>query len=99
MSLPTVDCGVDDLALEVGVVDDVEVDEADCADSCSGEVERERGAESSGAYTEDACRFEFLLALHADLGKDEVTRVARDLIVGELWQCDFFDCSWHFGLP
>ena len=39
---------VDDLALQVGQVDDVEVDEADRADAGGREVERRRAAEATG---------------------------------------------------
>jgi hypothetical protein len=44
---------VNDLALEVGFVDDVEVDKADGADAGRGEIEGERGAEAAGADAED----------------------------------------------
>ena len=40
---------VDHLALQVGGVDDVVVDEADRADAGGGEVERRRRAEAAGA--------------------------------------------------
>jgi hypothetical protein len=90
---------VDDLALKVGLVDDVEVDEADGAYPRCGEVEREGSSEAAGADAEDAGCLELLLALHADLGKDEVAGVAGDLFVGELRELDgFFDDCWH-GLP
>ena len=39
---------VDDLALEVADVDDVEVDDADGADARSGEIEHRRRAEATG---------------------------------------------------
>ena len=41
--------GVEDLALEVRQVDDVEVDDADRADAGGREVERRRRAETAGA--------------------------------------------------
>ena len=75
---------MDDLALQVGFVDGVEVDQADGADAGSGEVERERRAEAAGADAEDLGGLELLLALHADLGEDEVAGVAGDLFIGEL---------------
>jgi hypothetical protein len=87
---------VDDLALEVGFVDDVEVNESEGAYSGGREVEGERGSEASGAYAEDAGSFELLLAFHAYLGKDEVAGVAGDLLVGELGELDgFFDGCRH----
>ena len=76
--------GVDDLALKVAGVDDVEVDQAECADAGGGEVESERGAESAGADAEDFGGLEPLLAFHADLGEDEVAGVAGKVVGGEL---------------
>ena len=88
--------GVDDLALEVGGVDGIEVDEADGAYSGSGEIEGERGSEASGADAEDLGGLELLLAFHANLGQDEVTGIAGDLLVGELGELDgFFYGCWH----
>ncbi len=89
--------GVDDLALQIRFVDDVEVDEAERADAGGGEVEGEGGAEAAGADAEDARGLELLLAFHADLGQDEVARVACDLFVGQLGKFgrDFFESGWH----
>ena len=70
---------MDDLALEVGVVDDVGVDDAERPDARRGEVERRRRAEPAGADQQDARLEQPLLALLADLGDQEVARVARAL--------------------
>ncbi len=43
----------EDLALEVAVVDDVEVDDADGADAGGGEIEEDGAAEATGADDED----------------------------------------------
>jgi hypothetical protein len=51
--------GVDDLALQVAGVDDVEVDQAERADAGGGEIERQRRAEAAGADAEDAAAFSF----------------------------------------
>ena len=92
---PTSFGGVDDLALQVAGVDDVEVDEAEGADAGGGEVEGERRAESAGAHAEDFGGFELLLALHAHFGQDEVARVAREFVVGKLGQGDGFGGGGH----
>ena len=63
---------VDDLALEVGDVDDVVVDDADRADARGGEVERGRRAEAAGAEQQHLGVEQLLLALGADLGEQEV---------------------------
>ncbi len=54
------------------------------ADACGGKIERKRRAEAAGADAEDFGGLQFLLALHAYFGQDQVARVARDLVVGEL---------------
>ncbi len=87
--------GVDDLALQVGLVDDVEVDEADGADAGCGEVEGHRRAEAAGADAEHLGGLELLLAFHADLGEDEVAGVAGDLLVGELGEGGLVESGWH----
>ena len=97
MSIPTVCCGVDDLALQIRFVDDVEVDEAEGAYPGGGEVEGEGGAEASGADGEDPGGLELLLAFHADLGEEEVAGVAGDLFVGQLREFgrEFVESGWH----
>src|SRR6185437_4626263 len=89
--------GVDDLALQIRFVDDVEVDEAEGAHPGGGEVEGEGGAEASGADGEDPGGLELLLAFHADLGEEEVAGVAGDLFVGQLGEFgrDFVESGWH----
>ena len=75
---------VDDLPLEVGLVDNVEVDQAELADAGGGEVEPEGRAEAAGADKEDARGLEFFLAFHADFREDEVPAVAGDFVLGKL---------------
>ena len=70
---------MDDLALEVRVVDDVGIDDAERPDTGGREVERRRRAEPAGADQEDARVEQLLLALLADLGDEEVPRVALSL--------------------
>ena len=89
---------VDDLTLEVAGVHDVEIDEAESADSSRGEIEREGRTEAAGADAKDFGCLEALLAFHAYFGKDEVSGVAAKFVVGELGQCFGFGCrgghSW-----
>ena len=72
--------GVDHLALEVGEVDDVVVDDAERADAGGGEVERGRRAEAAGAEQQHLRVEQLLLALGADLGDQQVARVAVALL-------------------
>src|SRR5262249_13793720 len=74
---------VEDLALEVRLVDDVVVDDPERADPRGGEVDRGRTAEAARADAEDLCAEELRLALLADLGDREVTKVAPALRLGE----------------
>jgi hypothetical protein len=71
--------GVEDLALEVRDVDDVEIDEPERADPCGGEVERQRRAEASCADAEHLRRLEPLLPVHRHFGHDQVARKPLDL--------------------
>ncbi len=75
---------VDDLPLQVGEVHDVEVDDADRSHAGRGQIERERRAQAARADGEHARRLELALALHADLGQEEVARVPQHLGVREL---------------
>ena len=75
---------VEDLALEVRRVDDVGVDEAERADAGRREVERRGAAEAARAEQEHLAPEQLRLAGLADLGEEDVTRVAIALRVGEL---------------
>ena len=66
-----------DLPLQVRLVDDVGVDDPELADPRGGEVERGGRAETAGADQEDLRVEQLLLALLADLGDQQVARVAR----------------------
>ena len=67
---------MDDLTLEIRVVDDVGVDDAERADAGGGEVERRRRAEPAGTDQEHARVEQLLLPLLADLGNQDVAGVA-----------------------
>ena len=84
LGAPDVGRAEEDLAVEIRLVDDVEVDEADRADPGRGQVQSERRAEPSGAHDEHARRLEPLLALGTDLRQDEMARVAPDLLVRQV---------------
>src|SRR5207302_500053 len=72
---------VNDLALQVGIVHHVEVDNAECANTGGGQIKGERRAQASRADAEHAGRFQLQLTFHANLGHDEVARVAENLVV------------------
>src|SRR5207248_1722116 len=70
---------VQHLALQVAKIDDIKIDQSNPANAGRGQVQAERGAESTGADEEDARGFESFLPVQGDLGHDEVTAIARDL--------------------
>src|ERR1051325_4431262 len=78
-------CAVEHLAMQIRGVDAVEVHQADAADACRREVDRGRTAEASGADDENRRGFQLALSVVADLGEDEVPRVAGA----------FFGCERH----
>ena len=82
LALPDPVGRVDDLALEVADVDDVEVDDADGPDAGRGEVERGRRPEPAGADQERLRAEELRLAGRADLGDQQVAAVALLLLGG-----------------
>ena len=74
---------VEDLALEVGLVDHVHVDDAERADASGSQVQGSRRAEAAGAEQQDLGVEQLLLAGLADLGQEQVALVAVALIAGE----------------
>jgi hypothetical protein len=75
---------MDDLALEVGVVNDVEINEAEISNASGGEVERKGRTKASSADAEDACILQTLLAFGAKFGEREMARIAEELGLGEV---------------
>jgi hypothetical protein len=73
--------GVNDLALEIGEIDGVEVDNADFADTCGGEIHRYGGTEAAGADAKDAGGADFLLSGQTDFWQDQVAGVPPDLVI------------------
>src|ERR1700732_2814018 len=71
------------LALEIGEVDGIEIDKANAAYSCGGQIETERRAKASGSNAEYFCLLQLELTFHADFGHDEVTAVTQDFFFGE----------------
>src|SRR5918999_3840382 len=96
---------MDDLALQVGLVDSVELDDAQGADSGRGEIEQGGTAQTAGANDQHPGVLQPLLSLHADVGNDEVPAVAAYLVDGQLsggldqwWQRHTSSCDFGRGL-
>src|SRR3712207_4406732 len=75
---------VDDLALQVGLVDDVELDDAERADAGRGQVHEHGRAETAGADGEHLGVLQPLLTVHPDVGDDQVPAVPADLVDREI---------------
>ena len=82
MQFRTADVGraVQDLALKIAEIDDIEIDDADAAHAGGGEIQAERRTEAAGADQQHAGRFQSFLAVHADFRHDEMTAVASDFV-------------------
>ncbi len=87
LALPDPVGRVDDLALEVADVDDVEVDDADGPDPRRGEVEQGRRAEPAGADEQRLRAEQACLALDPDLRDQQVAAVALLLLGGQDDRC------------
>ena len=91
--------GVNDLPLQVGVVHDVEVHDAERAHAGRAQVQRQRRTQAARADAQHSRRFQLELPFHADLGHDQVARVAQDLVVAQGGGFGFdFKCGGHENL-
>ncbi len=90
---------VNDLPLQVGVVHDVEVHDAQRADAGRAQIQRQRRTQTARADAEHPRRFQLELPFHADLGHDQVARVAQNLVVAQGNGFGFdFKCRGHKNL-
>ena len=95
---------VRDLALQVGKVDVIVVDDAERADAGGGEIEQRRRAQAAGADHQHARGPQFRLPLLADLVQDQVAGVAVELGFGEIVMRHRVESSetfqeWLVGMP
>ena len=74
---------VDDLALQVGLLDDVELDDAQGADPGGGQIEQCRRAQPAGPDHQHPGVLQPPLAQHPDVGNEQVTAVAREFLAGQ----------------
>src|SRR5476649_1732357 len=73
--------GVGDLALQIGQVDRVVVDQRDVADAGRRQVQRGRRTEAAGADDQRMPGQQFLLPFDADFVEQDVARVAQQLVI------------------
>ncbi len=72
---------VDDLALQIRVIDCVEIDQPEGSDAGGSKVEHERRAEPACSNTEHARGLQLPLSCHGNFGHDQVPRVAQNLLI------------------
>src|SRR5690606_14709040 len=74
----------DGLAVEVGGIDHVIVDDGDLADAGAGKIRKRRCAEAASADDEDAGVFEALLHGGCEVRQRELAAVAGEIVGGEV---------------
>ena len=79
---------MDHLALQVAVVDHIEIDDAQAAHARGGQVEQQGRTQAAGAHTQHRGRLETLLPRHAHLRQDQVPGETGHLIGAELNTAD-----------
>ena len=67
-----------DLTLEVGLVDHIEVDDTDAPNACGGQVHQERRTETTRADAEDGRSLELALTGHTHLVQNQVPTEPSD---------------------
>ena len=91
-------CAVQYLSVQVGDIHDIELHQADGADSSGREVEGDRRAKSARADEQDAGSAQPELAVYADLRQRQVPAVARDFVGREAGRiCVTGVRRWHHG--
>ncbi len=78
---PYIAGGKRNLSLQIGVIDDVKIDDAQPPHACRGQIKAQRRAESAGANHEHLGLGELELPLHAHFGHDQVPAVTLDLLL------------------
>jgi hypothetical protein len=87
---------MENLALQVGVIDHVKINDPERAHARGGKIKRKRRAQSAGADAEHARRLQFLLPIHANLRHDQMPRVAQDFVLVQC--CRSFSKGSHRDL-
>ena len=72
---------VEDLTLEIGVIDGVEVDNTDFLDAGGSEIHADGRTKATSANAKDAGGTNLLLAREAHLWKNQVARITANLVV------------------
>ncbi len=73
------------LSLKVCEVHHVKIHQSQPAHARRSQIEAQRRAQAAGAHQQYFGLLELALALHPDLGHDQVAAIAEDLFFGKLW--------------
>ena len=74
---------MDDLALQVGEVDGVEIRQVQFADASGGQVHRHRGAQATEADDQRTAVFQAQLAVDVDMLQQNLSAIAQQLLIGQ----------------
>ncbi len=81
---PDVRRAVNDLALEIGKIDRVKIDDADFADAGGGQVHGDGRAQPARADADDAGGANLLLPGQPDFRQNQMPRVAANFVIVQL---------------
>jgi hypothetical protein len=86
LQLRAANCGgaVQNLALQIGKIDVVVINQSDGANSGRREVQRDRRTQSTGAYQQHPRPFQTALSILADLREQDVSAVPHPLVAAKL---------------
>jgi len=85
---------MDDLALQVGQVDGVEIRQMQLADPGRRQVQRHRRAQAAEADDQGATVFQAQLAVDVDLFQQNLSAIAQQLLVAQHGRCPRLMRSW-----
>src|SRR6266516_7251063 len=69
-------CSVKNLPLQIGEVDTVEIDKPESSHTSCCQIQRSRGAQTTGANAQNTRGLKSFLSLSSHFGHDEVSRIA-----------------------
>ncbi len=87
---------MDHLALQIGEVDGIVIDDADGADAGGGEIKQQRRPQATGPHHQHLGSQKLQLPVFADLIEDDVAGVAFQLAVGEFGPWTMFDARLFY---
>ena len=81
---------VNNLALQIGKIDRVKIDDANFADAGRGQVHGDGGAEAARADADDAGGANFFLPGQSDFRQNQMARIAANFVIVQLHKNQWF---------